>query len=415
MDSRVQLVFRGEILSGFSLDEVKRHLGELFKVDEARRAHLFSGERVVIRQSLRLDEAERYTQRLAQFGALLHIEPLTVTQPAVPLTLAPVEPVPAKVASHTPVLPVLPAAGVDEIVCPNCGDRQSKRLLCRSCATDMPMGIAAKLEAEKEALAARLAERRVRHGISAGTPAVSTTAPSIFGFGFQGRLGRLPYATAGAWLLSALYLLILFVMLRPIGARILLLIVGGILIVFLSIRLSVLRCHDGDRSGWWSLLLLVPYADLIVGLLLSLMPGTDGENDFGEPPRQGSWAWFGLALVAVGVTVVLTWSVAMSAMARGLPDADTEAEPVPAVSQEFGQELPSQEAAAAFYNEYVPARSPKAFVVSPKGAWGWKAGAASQQEAVQEAIASCDVQRPAYTPACRVVNVDGEWVKGRRR
>jgi hypothetical protein len=82
---------------------------------------------------------------------------------------------------------------------------------------------------------------------------------------------------------------------------------------------------------------------------------------------------------------------------------------------EVGQELPSPEAAAAFYNEYTPARSPKAFVVSPKGAWGWKAGAASQREAVQEAIASCDVQRPAYTPACRVVNVDGEWVQTRRR
>lgn len=408
MDSRVQLVFRGEVLSGFKLDDVKRHLGELFKVDGERRAHLFSGERVVIRQSLRIDEAERYTQRLAQFGALLHIEPLTVTEPAVPLTLSPADPVPPRPASLTPVLP----ASDEEIVCPNCGDRQSKRLLCRSCATNMPMGIAAKEEAEKERVAARLAQRRERQGAAPSARVFNpTNEASIFGFGFQGRLGRLSYATAGAWLIAGVYLLTLFFLMRPMGARMVLLGIGMLFFMFFSVRLSVLRCHDADRSGWWSLLMAVPYADLIVGLLMLLLPGTDGENDYGEQPRRGSWRWLGLALLAVVITVTLTWGAAMSAVGKHLGDADAEPEPVPGVSQDYSVELPSKEAAAAYYDEYMQAPSPKAFYFSPKGGYGWKGGAASRIEAMQEAAAACEVRRPAYTPACRVISVDGQRVR----
>lgn len=413
MDSRVQLVFRGEVLSGFKLDDVKRHLGELFKVDGARHAHLFSGERVVIRQSLRLDEAERYTQRLAKFGALLHIEPLTVTEPAVPLSLTPAEPVPPKPASLTPVLP----KSDEEIVCPNCGDRQSKRVLCRSCATNMPMGIAAKEEAERERLAAREAERRERRGAASPSARVfsGNNEASIFGFGFQGRLNRLSYATAGAWLIAGVYLLTLFFLMRPMGARMVLLGIGMLFFLFFSVRLSVLRCHDADRSGWWSLLMVVPYADLIIGLLMLLLPGTDGENDYGEQPRRGSWRWLGLALLAVVITVALTWGAAMSAMGKALANSEQEAEPVPGVSQDFSVDLPSKEAAAAYYDEYLPAPSPKAFVVSPKGGYGWKGHAGSRLEAVQEAAAACEVRRPAYTPPCRVISVDGQRVRAPER
>jgi uncharacterized membrane protein YhaH (DUF805 family) len=40
-----------------------------------------------------------------------------------------------------------------------------------------------------------------------------------------------------------------------------------------SLAVAVRRVHDTDRAGWW---LLVP--------LVSLLPGTPGDNRFGPPP-----------------------------------------------------------------------------------------------------------------------------------
>ncbi len=47
-----------------------------------------------------------------------------------------------------------------------------------------------------------------------------------------------------------------------------------------SISISVRRLHDGDRSGWWYLLMLVPLANLYV-LYLLIIEGTKGDNRFG--------------------------------------------------------------------------------------------------------------------------------------
>ncbi|MDT3501577.1 DUF805 domain-containing protein [Stenotrophomonas maltophilia] len=48
------------------------------------------------------------------------------------------------------------------------------------------------------------------------------------------------------------------------------------------IAVTVRRLHDIDRSGWWYLLMLVPFVGLIV-LVLMLLPGTPGNNRFGAP------------------------------------------------------------------------------------------------------------------------------------
>lgn len=48
------------------------------------------------------------------------------------------------------------------------------------------------------------------------------------------------------------------------------------------IAVTVRRLHDTDRSGWWYLLLLVPFAGLIV-LVFMLLPSTPGDNRFGAP------------------------------------------------------------------------------------------------------------------------------------
>ena len=48
------------------------------------------------------------------------------------------------------------------------------------------------------------------------------------------------------------------------------------------IAVTVRRLHDTDRSGWWYLLMLVPFVGLIV-LVFMLLPSTPGDNRFGAP------------------------------------------------------------------------------------------------------------------------------------
>ena len=50
------------------------------------------------------------------------------------------------------------------------------------------------------------------------------------------------------------------------------------------LAVSVRRLHDTDKSGWFFLLFLIPYAGLVIMLVLMVQPGTDGVNRFGPDP-----------------------------------------------------------------------------------------------------------------------------------
>lgn len=52
----------------------------------------------------------------------------------------------------------------------------------------------------------------------------------------------------------------------------------------IHIQLTIQRCHDFNRSGWFALLILVPLASL----LFCLIPGSKLINRFGYPPRPSS-------------------------------------------------------------------------------------------------------------------------------
>ena len=57
------------------------------------------------------------------------------------------------------------------------------------------------------------------------------------------------------------------------------------LVLFLpSLSVQVRRLHDTDKSGWWSLLGLIPLIGNIFLLIMCTFKGTPGTNRFGEDP-----------------------------------------------------------------------------------------------------------------------------------
>ena len=52
-----------------------------------------------------------------------------------------------------------------------------------------------------------------------------------------------------------------------------------------SWAVGVRRLHDSGRSGWWLLVSLVPFIGPLAIIVLMLLPGTPGENEYGRNPR----------------------------------------------------------------------------------------------------------------------------------
>ena len=151
--------------------------------------------------------------------------------------------------------------------------------------------------------------------------------PGAISLSLKGRIGRLRYL-AFSWPIMALsgvgIIAAVLVPLHKQPPSIPLLILVGVLWFWLSLRLMALRLHDVNRSAKWLLaLLLLPGLSgalggrpqlaaiggalfWVVALLLLVLPGSEGDNDYGPPPGANtSWVKVGavvlLALMALGV------------------------------------------------------------------------------------------------------------------
>lgn len=74
----------------------------------------------------------------------------------------------------------------------------------------------------------------------------------------------------------------------PSGGALLTLVPGGLLVlaaIIPSIAVTVRRLHDSDKSGWLYLLTCVPYVGWLFFLAFGFIPGTRGENRYGDDPR----------------------------------------------------------------------------------------------------------------------------------
>lgn len=66
-------------------------------------------------------------------------------------------------------------------------------------------------------------------------------------------------------------------------------VIGTIVQIFFILSLTARRFHDIGESGWFSLLMIVPYVGLIVCVFLIIMRGIDGENNYGTLKERGFW------------------------------------------------------------------------------------------------------------------------------
>jgi thioredoxin-related protein len=73
---RYRVVFEGEILDGFQVEEVKRGLAALFKTSEAQTERFFSGKRLAIKKDVDRETAIKYLQAFERAGAVCRMEAL---------------------------------------------------------------------------------------------------------------------------------------------------------------------------------------------------------------------------------------------------------------------------------------------------------------------------------------------------
>lgn len=123
-------------------------------------------------------------------------------------------------------------------------------------------------------------------------------------YGFRGRIGRLRYLAYTTAMSLILYGLVSVVggvavltffaigLDKPRASEyfwwVMLVVLAAafaIVGVYVTLAPIIRRLHDMNRTGWWSLLGLVPYVNGIFVLFLILVPGTDGVNDYGVPAR----------------------------------------------------------------------------------------------------------------------------------
>jgi len=79
-DERFDIVFRGDILPGHQLVEVKARLKQLFKADDARINALFSGGVMPLKRNLEKVAAEKYRSVLSGAGADVQVAPAGTVQ-----------------------------------------------------------------------------------------------------------------------------------------------------------------------------------------------------------------------------------------------------------------------------------------------------------------------------------------------
>lgn len=116
-------------------------------------------------------------------------------------------------------------------------------------------------------------------------------------FSPEGRIGRLRYLMYS----MGLGIVIMFAagLLAAVTTPMLALLTYPVMI-YINIMLAIKRSHDFNTSGWASLLVFVPLANLA----FLFIPGTDGANRYGNKTAPNGGGAMAVALVIVALFVI---------------------------------------------------------------------------------------------------------------
>jgi len=103
-------------------------------------------------------------------------------------------------------------------------------------------------------------------------------------FAVSGRIGRARYIVYSMLVSFVLVLPAMALMALSPGLGLAVLALAYVATFVMSIMLTIQRSHDFNMTGWFSLLVFVPFANL----LFWFVPGTDGANRFGAKTQPNS-------------------------------------------------------------------------------------------------------------------------------
>ena len=313
MTQLYRVVISGRTIGDVALADLKTAIGQAFKLQGAQLERMVSGKPLTVSRNATTAAAEKLLARLQSLGLEASIEAQAETPPdpppvpskpadsdpavkeelfalkppvaAVPSAAVPSAAVPSAASPAVATAGAAPlAAASAETVCPKCGEAQPKRTLCRQCGLDMPRYLAAQQAADEEARAERLANQSggPKPGRPKGDEAGDWQA-GLLSLGFSGRFGRLDYLagsllSTGIWLLFAL--LAVYTGVKGLVG------LGILLSVIYGLRCIALRLHDTGRTGWLTLVALVPLLGALMALLLLFVGGDDDDNEYGTAPAD---------------------------------------------------------------------------------------------------------------------------------
>jgi uncharacterized membrane protein YhaH (DUF805 family) len=126
-------------------------------------------------------------------------------------------------------------------------------------------------------------------------------------FAVSGRIGRARYIVYSMLVSFALILPAMALVALSPGPGLAVLAIAYVATFVMSIMLTIQRSHDFNMTGWFSLLVFVPFANLVFWFI----PGTDGANRFGAKTQPNSTR-VSVALWIVPVVFVLGVAAAVA-------------------------------------------------------------------------------------------------------
>lgn len=138
-------------------------------------------------------------------------------------------------------------------------------------------------------------------------------------FSPSSRINRLRY-----WAHSMLFTFAMFGVLFVIGllgfyvsttVAIVLGVIAYIAMLVFSFILMIQRLHDLNKTGWMSLLAIIPLANIYLLILLIFFKGTEGRNNYGlQTPPNKTWHWvLALSFPVLMFVIGLLAAIAMPA------------------------------------------------------------------------------------------------------